>query len=75
MGNFDCARFVNIPHRHFDDVKLDANAGRHQRPVTLNGLKNATAHRAAANNAQVHLLHRNGEIAEKSTGRQFIFAE
>jgi hypothetical protein len=36
-------------------------------------VKHAAAHGAAANHAEIHLLHRSAQLAAKRNGEQFIF--
>ena len=46
-----------------------------QRTIALNGLIHATAHRSAADNAEIHLPHKAGENAGKLCGGQFLFGD
>ncbi|HMC27578.1 MAG TPA: hypothetical protein VKM56_07265, partial [Verrucomicrobiae bacterium] len=60
-------------HRHPKHLQAHAQPGGHQSPIPLNGLEDATAYGAAPNNAQIHLLHRSGELAGKATSGQYDF--
>ena len=69
-GNLDRARLVEITHHHFCDMEPDAETGGNERAITLNGPKHAAADGAAADNAQIHLLHKGGKTAVIRRGRQ-----
>ena len=73
FGNFDGALLVHIAHRHPKYIQAHAQPRGHQSPIPLNGLEDATAHGAAPNNAQIHLLHRSGELAGKGGSGQYDF--
>ena len=60
MGDTDGASFVDVAHGHLRDRKADAEARRHQAAIALDGLVNPATHRAAADDAQLDLLHKQG---------------
>ena len=62
-GYFDRTRFANIAHDHFGDVQSGAQTGRNQRAIALDGLKHAPTDGAAADDAQIDLLHRRSKLA------------
>ena len=64
--NFDRTPLVDIAHGHFGDMQPDSEAGRNQRAIPLNGLKHASANSAAADDAQIDLLHKEPEDCRDS---------
>ncbi len=56
------ARFIECLHGYFREAEPGADARSHEAAVELQGVKHAAAHGAAANHAEIYLLH-NGRKA------------
>ena len=63
--------FVERLDGDFADGDLDAEARGHERAIVLQRVKHAAAHRAAADHAEIDLLH-NERTACRETGRGTI---
>ena len=74
FGDLDRALFGDVAHGHFSDVQPDTETGGDESAIALNGLKHATTHGAAADNAQIHLVHQGGKIAAIPGQRQSFLA-
>ena len=67
------ARFVERLDRDFAEIDFDAEARGQETAVFLPRVEDAAADGAAANHAEIHLLHKNAQFAAKRGRGQFNF--